>query len=254
VPSDLQTEIVPPLTQQQIQFFKDNGFLILRGLIDQAVVAEWQEAIWAHLGSDPNDPTTWKRDYVLEGLQLRDGTRLNQQDGMKQILEQLGAGTFVGGGGTPLIKWPEPEKSDEWALPEDGHIDGYGPGGWSPFVIGATSYVYDVEHRGGGFTFWPKSHFSAWRYFLKNPEQVDGSFSDIEGFTWRWLLDESAEGPCEFIAKAGDVVLWHSYLYHTGSMNVSDRPRMAFFGRWGHRDKEDFKYEIPKDLWKRWAI
>ncbi len=253
VPSDSPTAVTA-LTNEQIQFFKNNGFLILHGLIEPAVVEVWQEAIWSHLGTDPNDQSTWKRDYVVEGLQLPDGTNLNQQARVKRIVEQLGDGAFAGGGGAPLIKWPEPEKAEEWSLPDDGHVDGYGPGGWSPFMLGATAYVFDVEHQGGGFTYWPKSHFSAWRYLLDNPETVDGSFRDREGFTWLWFLDDEAEGPCEFAGKAGDVVLWHSYLFHTGSMNVRERPRIAFFGRWSHRDREGFKYEIPEDLWKRWAI
>ena len=48
--------------------------------------------------------------------------------------EQLGGGQFTGGGGSPLVKWPNPE--EEWAIPGSGHIDAYGPGGWSPFMLG----------------------------------------------------------------------------------------------------------------------
>ena len=34
----------------------------------------------------------------------------------------------------------------------------------------------------------------------------------------------------EFIGAAGDVVLWHAFLCHTGSANVKDVPRFGIFG------------------------
>ena len=59
------------------------------------------------------------------------------------------------------------------------------------------------------------------------------------------------------MARAGDVVLWHSYLTHDGSINVNDSPRIALFARWPHhhqRQSPEFRYEVPEDLWKYWAI
>jgi hypothetical protein len=243
-----------PLNDDQVQFFKDNGYVVLRNLIDPAVVDQWREAMWAHLGSDPDDPSTWNREYVVKDYKPPAGTEIQKLDSIKEIVEQLGGGAFTGGGAGPLIRWPETEQPDEWKLPENGHIDGYGPGGWSHMMLGATTYLEDVEHRGGGFTYWPKSHLAAWKYLLKNPDHVDGRFSKIEGFTWQWFLEGCTEGPCEFVAKAGDVVFWHTYLFHTGSMNVRSRPRIGFFSRWYHEKSEDIKYEIPADLWKYWAI
>ena len=120
---------------------------------------------------------------------------------MQKVIEQLGGDQFAGGGGSPLVKWPKP--GEEWKMPSSGHIDAYGPGGWSPFMMGATTYVYDVEPGGGAFVFWPKSHQTTHKYFLKYPEQVDGSFTDIEGWGWNVFSDLSPEGPREFVASAG---------------------------------------------------
>ena len=77
-------------------------------------------------------------------------------------------------------------------------------------MLGATTYLYDVEPGGGAFVFWPGSHHSTHKYFLEYPEQIDGSFYDIEGWGWHVLSDLSPEGPREFIGAAGDVVLWHA--------------------------------------------
>lgn len=48
----------------------------------------------------------------------------------------------------------------------------------------------------------------------------------------------------------------HGYLSHGGSMNVNSTPRCGLFARWGHLrgNEKDFRYEIPDDLWKYWAI
>ena len=53
----------------------------------------------------------------------------------------------------------------------------YGPGGWSGgFTIAATTYLDDVKQGGGGFYFFPRSHRAVHQFFLRNPEQIDGSF------------------------------------------------------------------------------
>ena len=141
-------------------------------------------------------------------------------------------------------------------MPESGHIDAYG-GSWAPFMIGATTYLYDVEPKGGAFIFWPDSHHAAHRYFRQNPELVDGSFLKEEGFSWDVFCDNPKTGGQEFVAGAGDVVLWHSYLTHDGSINANDSPRLALFARWPHqhqRQVPEFRHEVPEDLWKYWAI
>ncbi len=158
-----------------------------------------------------------------------------------------------GGGGAPIIRWPAP--CDTWKMPESGHIDGYpSPDGWAPFMLGATTYLYDVESRGGAFTYWPGSHLSTHNHFLRHPELVDGSFRDHENggvFT-----DIAPFGPDEFTAKAGDVLLWHGYMCHTGSTNVNPSPRVAVVSRFSHirTEESEFRYEVPNDLWKYWAV
>ena len=190
------------LTAEQIAFFQEHGYLILKNLIDPKIVDEWRAQIWKHFNSSLETPETWPNDYVVQNFSF--SPLLGQLPAMQEITEQLGGGQFTGGGGSPLVKWPNPE--EEWAIPGSGHIDAYGPGGWSPFMLGATTYLYDVEPGGGGFVFWPRSHDSTHKYFLQYPEQIDGSFYDIKDWGWHVLSDLSPDGPREFIGAAGDVV------------------------------------------------
>ena len=170
------------------------------------------------------------------------------------MVDQLGGGLFNGGGGQVLAQWPRKEEH-QWQMPDNGHIDGYGPNGWSGgFMLGATTYMYDVESEGGAFIYWPKSHLTTHDYFLAYPTHIDGSFRDKEGWGWEIFSDRSPEPPCQFTAKAGDVIFWHCFLCHTGSANIRQVPRFGVFARWSHKEKENMRHEIPADLWKYWSI
>ena len=90
---------------------------------------------------------------------------------------------------------------------------------------------------------------------------MDGNFLREEGFSWHTfchnLCDNLQTGGQEFVARAGDVVFWHSYLTHDGSIDANDSPRIALFARWPHqhqRQVPEFRDEVPEDLWKYWAI
>ena len=244
-----------PLNSGQIDLFKRQGFLLLEGLIDPETLSAWRDQFWSHVGADRDDPATWPEDYVIQGFGV--DPPLGQLPGMRAIIEQLGGGMFGGGGGSMLVKWPGPEDA-AWQMPDSGHIDGYGPGGWSGgFMLGATTYMDDVEPGGGGFVYWPRSHEPVQAYFREHPEQIDGSFrdrADWEERQWGLFSDESPHQPVEFTGRAGDVILWHCFLCHTGSANARARPRLGVFARWHRTDREEMKYDVPEDLWKYWAV
>lgn len=155
-----------------------------------------------------------------------------------------------------LVQWPRSE--GHWQMPATGHIDGYGPGGWSGgFMLGATAYLEEVQEEGGAFVYWPQSHLTTHQYFLQNPSHIDGSFtqrSDWQERTWGLFSDDAPQPPQQFAAQAGDVIFWHCFLCHTGSSNIQRRPRLGLFSRWHHTEREQMRYDIPEDLWKYWAI
>ena len=239
----------------QIDLFKRQGFLVLEGLVEPETLSAWRDQFWSHVGADRDDPETWPEDYVIQGLGV--DPPLGQLPPMQTIIEQLGGGMFGGGGGSMLVKWPGPDGA-AWKMPDSGHIDGYGPGGWSGgFMLGATTYMDDVEPGGGGFVYWPRSHEPVQAYFREHPEQIDGSFRDRKDWEerqWALFSDESPHQAVEFTGRAGDVILWHCFLCHTGSPNVRNRPRLGVFARWHRTDREEMKYDVPEDLWKYWAV
>ena len=243
------------LTSEQVDFFKTNGYLILESFIETETIDSWRQQIWQHLQVDLSDPSGWPNPYVVDGLKIEPEKKiLGQLPQVRQVVDQLGGGLFNGGGGQILAQWPRKEEH-QWQMPNSGHIDGYGPNGWSGgFMLGATTYMYDVESEGGAFIYWPKSHLSTHQYFLAYPTHIDGSFRDKEGWGWEIFSDRSPEPPCQFTAKAGDVIFWHCFLCHTGSGNIRNIPRFGLFARWSYKEKEKMRYEIPEDLWKYWTI
>ena len=241
------------LTPEQIESFKDNGYLILRSFIDQTHVEGWREQFWRHIDADANAPSTWPNDYVIEGY--TPNPQFGDAPQMSAAIEQLGGGKFDGGGGAILARWPVEDPN--WTPSDSGHIDGYGSAWRGGFMMAASCYLNDVEHRGGALFYWPRSHRSTHRYFLENPTHIDSSFKerdDWEEREWRLFSDLSPEGPEEFTGNAGDVIMWHGYLCHTGSINVRTMPRIGLFTNWYHADREEIRYEIPEDPWKYWNI
>ncbi len=242
------------LDADQITHFKQHGFVILPGLIEDSTLATWRDQFWTHVGADRDDAGTWPDDYVVKEFGVEPSFGGLAQ--IRQIVDQLGGDMFAGGGGSMLVQWPKPDA--EWKAPTQGHIDGYGPNGWSGgFMLGATTYLEDVAPRGGGFYYWPDSHLPVQDYFRQHPEQIDGSFRELDGWEekgWGLFSDDSPSAPCEFVGAAGDVILWHYFLCHTGSPNVNSRPRQGVFSRWHRADREQVKWDVPEDFWKYWKI
>ena len=242
------------LTEKDITHFKEQGFVVLPDLIDPEHVEAWNEQFWNHVAAVPDNPTSWPDNYVIEGFST--DPLFGHLPQMNQVVEQLGGNQFAGGGGSMLVHWPRSE--GHWDMPANGHIDGYGPGGWSGgFMLGATAYLEDVEEEGGAFIYWPQSHLTTHQYFLEHPSHIDGSFTEREDWkerNWGVFSDLSPQGPEQFTAQAGDVIFWHCFLCHTGSTNIRRRPRLGLFSRWHHTDREQMRYDVSEDLWKYWAI
>ena len=148
-----------------------------------------------HFDSSLETPETWPGDYVVQNFSF--SPLFGQLPVMQKITEQLGGGQFTGGGGSPLVKWPNPE--EEWSMPGSGHIDAYGPGGWSPFMLGATTYLYDVEPAVVPSSFGPRATLQRTSTSSNIQSRLTAVFYDIEDWGWHVLSDLSPEGPVSLL-------------------------------------------------------
>ena len=134
-----------------------------------------------------------------------------------------------------------------WNMPATGHIDGYGPGGWSGgFMLGATAYLEDVEDEGGAFIT-VQSHLTTHRT-LENPSHIDGSFTKREDWkdrNWGVFSDLSPQVPNSLRRRPGTSYFGTAYV--TGSSNIQLRPRLGLFSRWHHTDREQMRYDVAED-------
>lgn len=247
----------------QRHFFREQGYLVVRGLVPDATLAHWRARIEKRWGAPTAAGTKEKitseikthgRATHMNDLSFIDEEhRLNRVPAFRAHLEMLGGGEFAPGGTNLIIGWPQAEvEGFEWSAPTRGHVDGYPGDHWFCFIAAATCYVYDVGPREGGTFLWPGSHRGVHRYFREHPEQVDGSWRTAEP---GGMLQRAQEGiePVEFTGAAGDVLFWHAYLCHEGSPNSSRRPRYGMFSRTQHSRQQEIKHEVPEDLFKYWA-
>ena len=57
----------------------------------------------------------------------------------------------------------------------------------------------------------------------------------------------------EWTANAGDAIFWHSLIFHSGSANINDVPRLAIFARWHHRDMQAARFpDEQQGVWRGW--
>ncbi len=143
-------------------------------------------------------------------------------------------------------------------MPDSGHLDGYpGEGCQAVLMLGATTYLHDVASRGGCYVYWPSSHHGAHRYFRAHPDRIEGTFRDTPEWAergWGIFTDGCDVEPREFVAHAGDVILWHGWLCHSGSKNINPSPRVGLFARWIHRDDAGVRKAIHADPWHYWGV
>ena len=246
-------------SKEQAQSFKDNGYLIVRDMMDSDFITNLQKRFTDHYG-DLQNPANWDKQKEISDPVYDEKlpeTHFDEQPEILRAVHQLGKGKFRGGsGGTAAITWPNQDA--EWDFPASGHLDGYPRARWWPFMLAITAYLSDVDSHGGCFTYWPGSHLNARDYFRDNPEKINGSFLrwepgyDSDPRNWKQFMKDIE--PREFTGKAGDVIFWHSWLFHTGSVNCNPSPRVGLFARYSCPGQYEARFEIPNDMWGLWGI
>ena len=238
------------LSKADKDYFKEHGYVVIRGALDQHVIETALDVIWENVEADRNDPDSW----IDKGYHAFD---IGGTDALKRTIysepvfnmaeEMVGKGTLHAEGGvTPHLNFPAP--ASEWH-PPTGHLDGYhtsangvAKGGVSVFTLGITIYLGSVEAKGGGFMVWPGSHKIFAEYFRHHDiDSLDGGVAPFD----IGVGLEITGGP-------GDVCFWHNQLSHTASTNISRNVRIALIGRTGRKDLDQIKYETPDDMWQYW--
>ena len=243
------------LTFEDKDFFKENGYLIKRGVLSDAQVQAARDALWDGIEADRNQPETWVQAGPrgpCPGSHPAIRATVQESPVFSMMEEMVGVGQLNGGGPGPHLVFPSGD--DEWTGAKHGHLDGYYtptngvPEGTVGYMtINVTIYVEHIEHRGGCFTVFPGTHRMAYEYFKTH------SLLSVEGGSSNQIWsDEEMPAALEFEGAPGDVCFWHGQMVHTGSKNVNQNIRMALIGRFSRKNSNDIRFETPDDMWADW--
>ena len=238
------------LTAEDTEFFKENGYLVMRGALEQEAIDAALDRLWEALDEDRNDPESWirkgYRSVPVGNEEVISGTTYNNR--VFAMAEELAGKDKLNtsGGAGPHINFPDPDR--KWSEP-GGHLDGYHTptngvpkGVVGAFTLGATVYLDTVEKRGGGFTVWPGSH-RIWAEYFRHHD-----LDSLPGGGAPFDLGPSYE----FTGGAGDVCFWHHQMSHTAGPNCGRNVRIACISRYRRKDLDQIKFETPDDMWKYW--
>lgn len=132
------------------------------------------------------------------------------------------------------------------------HLDGtYNPsngvrkGHVAHFTLLAMIALSDVDKDfAGNFTVWPGSHHLYEQYFRSH---------DVREMTRGTPHVDGLPAPYQTRVKAGDLLLAHYQLGHTGAPNLSAFVRYAVFFRLYHRDHDPNALDILADIWREYT-
>jgi len=228
------------LTPEQKQQFIDDGYLILRNIVPDDVVARTRTALLDATGMTIDDPETWDRDnnipYMHANLTVdcinsafwqvaeqlagpdiyRSLVRSSPREGEEETPDITG---FI-----PVLIFPTPGEPKFEPGPRY-HIDGLHMATLWPDVQYLTGFMYltDVADYGGATALCPGGHRKMFEYWHRR--------SEIEGDLRPECTPEVNFGePVPFVGNAGDIVFMHYLLPHEATPNHSSTIRMALNG------------------------
>ncbi len=223
-------------TQEEYDFFIENGFVILRQCFDAgpgSIIERWRNESWQRAELDPNDPDSWPTHPVVlrgtEEISVKEiaprayeaiCTLMGGEDNLKDknyCWSNHFLMNYASGSDKPWVPCGQ-----EHAHNLNWHVDGswfkHFLDGPEQGILGIVMYS-DMESQAGCTCFAPDSIKPVAEYLSQHPE---GLMPDQ--FDWDDLIGQCSDFR-ECTGKAGDVVLMHPFMMHRGSQNLKRIPR-----------------------------
>ena len=229
------------LTDEQLDSFSENGYLVIPGLVPQPMIDAVINAIWDFLEFDPDDPSGWYREPhrangMVEMYHHQALWDVRQHPPIYQLFRRL----F--------------ERDDLWVFldranlkpppnPDHPEYDHQGMVHWDmdvrqrplPLLIQGVLYLVDTRAGEGGFQCVPGVHnwISDWA------AEHGLSDEDLRHQQLHRRFPGDIPPPVEIEAAAGDFIIWHSALPHGNSRNAGAKPRLAQYVRMFPAEQDD---------------
>ena len=243
------------LTPEQIREFYDRGYVKIPGAVSKAMVDTARQAVNHSIGTlGPNGEDMSKH---------RAAQFCRDLNGSPVIMDLFNASPVVSLAESLMGEGnlQKPIRGAQVAprfptvigdVPPEprGHLDGMGTGtngmpkgvyrrGFTAFAV---IYLADVpEPYSGNFTVWPGSHRFFENYFKREGLEV------LSNGTPRLDLPE---GPDMITGNAGDFIIAHHQMIHTGGPNASPNIRYAAIARLRHIDCDKNGNDGFLDIWR----
>ncbi len=247
------------LSNDEIEFFKTNGFLVKKRLLNESLVVQALDRSWNYLLENiplvagenlrRDDSQTWVSPK-WEAMPPPDkcgfyqGRQRSVYQGSTVKLHDLGSSKFLV---DLLPNCKEVRSIAARLLGEPVRASRRTRGVYASFPCALTSeklgphsdqvcqqlnvctYLDDVPARNGGFTVYPGSH-----RVMHHAHKYEANWSpeDEFGNCVRKVVREIQ--PYEFVGDAGDVMFWHGRLIHSAGIHSGDRVRWAVFADFSH--------------------
>lgn len=208
------------LTAEDLQFWEENGYVIVKNAISDSDCEATQQAIWEFLGMHPEQEASWYKSHDEQrGLMLTfsDHPTLNKNrlsPRIKKAYEQLYK--------TDRIYKTIDKVS--FNPPETAHYTFLGsPLHWDvslklpiPFGLQGLLYLTDCGPEDGAFHCVPGFHNR-----IENWIHAQQPSSNLRETALKTLQ------PVPITGKTGDFIIWHQALPHCASPNHGKAPRMV---------------------------
>lgn len=208
------------LSEEDLEFWNQNGYVIVKNAISKEDCEDTQKAIWEYLKMDPNKKESWYESHEdLKGLMLNfsDHETLNRNrfsPRVKKAYEQLYKTTKIYKT-IDKVSFNPPETENFNFLGSPLHWD---MSLKKPLSFGLQGLLYltDCGPNDGAFHCVPGFHnqINQWLDELKpheNPREK--------------ALQTLQSKP--IIGQAGDFIIWHQALPHCATPNKGEKPRMV---------------------------
>ncbi|KAL7280239.1 hypothetical protein ACG7TL_006659 [Trametes sanguinea] len=242
------------LTEEEVDFFMENGYLVVKRAFSREKAAEFTREMWVRLGLDPDDPETWPKDRERIHMPV-----LNREPvatfapKVWEILKELLGGeerideasstwgdSFIVNFGTPALAAERtrvpPAELDNWHVDGDFFVHFLDSPEQALLVIPLFS---DIQPGGGGTYIAPEGIAAAARYLAAHPEGVlprplafvpstspHADPRDDPAYYSHLAQAKTCTRFVELTGEVGDVVLLHPLMLHSASKNYLRVPRV----------------------------
>ena len=208
------------LSDGDLQFFEDNGYLVLKNAISKEDCLATQQIIWEFLGMEPDNPDSW---YVAHSEQK--GLMVNFFE--HPILEKNRASARIKKAYEQLYQSKQIYKTIDKVSFNPPITPNYTFKGsdlhWDvslqqpiPFRLQGLIYLSDCGPKDGAFHCVPGFHNSIADWINQIPKG-----KEIRTYALETLQ------PVPITGEAGDMVIWHQALPHCATPNYGTTPRMV---------------------------